>query len=106
MKKYRGKNLFFSPISVTAFLLFLMPTLIHANLQNMGAWYMYYWKVSPKESHFGLRGDIQVHSHLEPSEVDKLMFRGGLSYRPGNSRGHLFNGVCASIYFFPTRSYG
>jgi hypothetical protein len=84
MKNLTGKTFF--RFSSTILPLFLWPFFVSANLQNMGAWYMYYWKVAPKETQIGFRGDVQLHSKLASREVNQLLLRGGLSYRPQNSQ--------------------
>lgn len=84
MKNQTGK-IFFRTLSITL-LLSLLPLVASANLQNMGAWYMYYWKIAPKEKNIGLRGDVQLHGTLGHDEVDQLLVRGGLSFRPNKGK--------------------
>ncbi len=84
MKNQTGKSCI--RILSLSLLVFLIPILTKANLQNMGAWYMYYWKVAPKEKKLGFRGDVQVHSKLGQNEVNQFLLRGGLSYHPTNTK--------------------
>lgn len=50
-----------------------------------GAWYMYFWNTTFKESKFGLQGDIQYRNWDLIGDLEQLLLRGGLTYVPENT---------------------
>lgn len=49
---------------------------------KMGAWYMYIWNTSVKESNFGLQGDIQYRNWNLIGDLEQLLLRAGINYTP------------------------
>lgn len=47
-----------------------------------GAWYMYFWNTTIKEGPWGLQGDIQHRNWDILGDMEQLMLRGGLTYKP------------------------
>lgn len=52
---------------------------------KMGNWYMCFWNTSFKESPFGLQGDIQYRNWNLIGDLEQLLIRGGLTYKPKNA---------------------
>ncbi len=68
-----------------------------------GAWYMYFFNTSFKESAWGLQGDIQFRNWNIAGDLEQLLLRGGLTYRPQNANilftagyGHITTGAFGS----------
>lgn len=49
---------------------------------QLGAWYMYFWSTQLKDSRFGFQGDFQFRNWDIMGDLEQLLFRGGLTYRP------------------------
>lgn len=49
---------------------------------QLGAWYMYFFDYKYKESRFGAQGDIQFRNWDLGGDLEQLLIRGGLTYRP------------------------
>ncbi|WP_378185410.1 DUF2490 domain-containing protein [Aquimarina sp. W85] len=62
----------------------ILPTIVSAqiNEDKMGAWYMYFFNTTFKESSWGLQGDIQYRNHDLGGDLEQLLVRGGLTYAP------------------------
>ncbi|RAV29998.1 DUF2490 domain-containing protein [Sinomicrobium soli] len=62
----------------------LLPGLSSAqiNKNKTGGWYMYFWNTTLRESRFGFQGDIQYRNWDVMGDLDQLLLRGGLTYRP------------------------
>lgn len=52
---------------------------------KIGAWYMYFWNTQFKESNFGLQGDVQYRNWNLLGDLEQLLLRGGLTYKPENA---------------------
>lgn len=52
------------------------------NNPKLGAWYMYLWDTQLKESQFGFQGDIQYRNWNILGDLEQLLLRGGITYRP------------------------
>lgn len=50
-----------------------------------GAWYMYFWNTTFKESQFGLQGDVQYRNWNLGGDLEQLLLRGGFTYVPENT---------------------
>jgi len=48
----------------------------------MGAWYMYFFNSTINESPWGIQGDIQFRNWDMGSDLEQLLLRGGLTYKP------------------------
>jgi hypothetical protein len=51
----------------------------------LGAWYMYFWNADLKDSRFGFQGDAQFRNWNVMGDLEQLLLRGGLTYRPNNA---------------------
>lgn len=69
---------------IILFALFLLPEQTNAqvNEDKLGAWYMYFWNTTFKESRFGLQGDVQYRNWNVIGDLEQLLLRGGLTYSP------------------------
>ncbi|WP_040278637.1 DUF2490 domain-containing protein [Psychroserpens damuponensis] len=47
-----------------------------------GAWYMYFYDTQFKDSKFGMQGDIQYRNWNLGGDLEQLLLRSGLTYRP------------------------
>ena len=52
---------------------------------KMGAWYMYFWNVQVKEGSWGFQGDLQYRNWNLMGDLEQLLLRGGLTYKPKNA---------------------
>lgn len=52
---------------------------------DTGAWYMYMWSVDPDGSRLGFQGDIQHRNWDLGGDLEQLLVRGGLTWRPEGS---------------------
>lgn len=66
------------------YILAISPLLSSAQVdQNQtGAWYMYFWNTSLKDSPWGFQGDIQYRNWNLGGDLEQLLLRGGLTYKP------------------------
>ena len=52
------------------------------NEQEVGAWYMYFFNTTFKESSWGIQGDIQYRNWNLGGDLEQLLLRGGLTFKP------------------------
>ena len=55
------------------------------NEEELGAWYMYFFNTTFKESSWGIQGDIQYRNWNIAGDLEQLLIRGGLTYKPKNA---------------------
>ena len=55
------------------------------NEDKTGAWYMYFFNTTIKESSWGFQGDIQYRNWNIAGDLEQLLLRGGLTYKPKNA---------------------
>jgi hypothetical protein len=74
------------------FLILLTVSLLNPKTGNaqfdedqLGAWYMYFFNADFNDSQFGVQGDIQYRNWDIASDLEQLLLRGGLTYRPTNA---------------------
>lgn len=63
-------------------LLFNFKSMAQTTGDQTGAWYMYFFNTTFKESPWGLQGDLQYHSWNKTDDMEQLLFRAGLTYKP------------------------
>ena len=51
----------------------------------MGAWYMYFFNTTINHSPWGVQGDIQFRNWDMEGDLEQLLLRGGLTYKPTNA---------------------
>lgn len=49
---------------------------------QLGAWYMYFWSANINDSKFGFQGDIQYRNWDVIGDLEQLLLRGAVTYRP------------------------
>ncbi len=56
----------------------------HAQVDEdeLGAWYMYFFNAPSKSSQWGIQGDIQFRNWDILGDLEQLLIRGGLTWRP------------------------
>lgn len=69
------------------FVLYLFPNNSNAQFDDnqLGAWYMYFFNTTFKESNWGVQGDIQYRNWDIIGDLEQLLLRGGITYKPENS---------------------
>ncbi|MEM6605439.1 MAG: DUF2490 domain-containing protein, partial [Pseudomonadota bacterium] len=50
--------------------------------EQLGAWYMYFFDTKLHNSRWGFQGDIQYRDFELAGDLEQLLLRGGLTYRP------------------------
>ena len=64
--------------------LFVTPTLAQVDENKTGAWYMYLWNVAEEGSNTGFQGDIQHRNWDLGGDLEQLLIRGGLTWKPSS----------------------
>jgi len=74
-------------IILAASILYLLPKNGNAQLDEdkMGAWYMYFFNTTFKESPWGVQGDVQYRNWNAGGDLEQLLLRGGITYKPNNT---------------------
>ena len=74
------KNIILILVCIT----FFMPKKGEAqiNEDKTGAWYMYFFNTTIKESPWGVQGDIQYRNWNVAGDLEQLLLRGGITYKP------------------------
>ena len=55
------------------------------NENQLGAWYMYFYNTTFKESNWGIQGDFQYRDWRGIGDREQLLLRSGVTYEPTNS---------------------
>mgnify|MGYP003384013324 FL=1 len=68
-------------------IIFLLPNVGKSQFDQdqLGAWYMYFFNTTFKESSFGVQGDIQYRNWNMGGDLEQLLIRGGVTYKPKNA---------------------
>jgi hypothetical protein len=74
------KNLFLLIISISLFI--SKNGNAQINEDKMGAWYMYFFNTTFKESPWGVQGDVQFRNWNIAGDLEQLLLRGGVTYKP------------------------
>jgi len=74
---------------ITLGVLFLAPIKTNAQIDNykVGAWYMYFFNTTFKEGPWGVQGDIQYRNWNLGGDLEQLLIRSGITYKPTNFNG-------------------
>ena len=97
-------------VITTCIIIGLMPakaqsqtTSVQNPIEGTGAWYMYFWNKQIKESNWGLQGDIQYRNWDVIGDLEQLLLRGGVTYKPNDTNvlltlgyGHITTGEFGS----------
>ena len=61
----------------------LLPSRSFAQFEDqLGAWYMYFFNTTFKESPWGVQGDVQFRNWNLGGDLEQLLLRGGVTYKP------------------------
>lgn len=76
------------------------------NEGELGAWYMYFFNTILKESSWGFQGDIQYLNWNVFGDLEQLLLRGGITYKPQktNIKFTLGYGNVTTVAFGPDNS--
>ena len=55
------------------------------NENQLGAWYMYFFNTTFKDGPWGFQGDLQYRNWNIAGDLEQLLLRGGLTYKPKNA---------------------
>lgn len=66
------------------------PLFAQVDEDQLGLWSMYFFNTSFNDSAWGLQGDLQYRQWDVGSDLEQLLLRGGLTYRPQSRTGVLF----------------
>jgi len=55
------------------------------NENEMGAWYMYFFNSTFNQSSWGIQGDVQFRNWNIAGDLEQLLLRGGVTYKPKNA---------------------
>ncbi|MAZ96193.1 DUF2490 domain-containing protein [Schleiferiaceae bacterium] len=60
---------------------------LHAQIQEdqLGAWYMYFFNTTFNDGPWGFQGDIQHRNWNIAGDLEQLLLRGGLTFKPQNA---------------------
>lgn len=78
-----NKRLFFALIVIASFI----PKIGSAQIDEskLGGWYMYFFNTTFKESEWGIQGDIQYRNWNVAGDLEQLLIRSGITYKPKNA---------------------
>lgn len=70
-----------------ALFLLVSPQTVNAQIDEdeLGAWYMYFFNTTIKESEWGAQGDIQFRNWNLGGDLEQLLLRGGITFQPRES---------------------
>lgn len=66
---------------------YLLPNKAEAQIDEdkLGAWYMYFFNTTFKESRWGIQGDVQFRNWDLGGDLEQLLLRAGITYKPENA---------------------
>ena len=68
---------------ILTLVLLLIPEVGKSQFEDkMGTWYMYFFNTTFKESSWGIQGDIQYRNWNLGGDLEQLLLRGGITYKP------------------------
>ena len=85
------------PLILLLSFFFISPIFAQNNTDQLGAWYMYFYNTKFKDSQFGIQGDIQYRNWNTIGDLEQLLLRSGLTYKPTNTDVTLTLGVAHVI---------
>jgi len=74
------KSIFLSILYI--FILIPKLGIAQINEDKLGAWYMYFFNTTFKESSWGIQGDLQYRNWNIAGDLEQLLLRGGITYKP------------------------
>jgi hypothetical protein len=82
---------------VAAVALFSQPALAQVDEGQTGLWSMYFWNAALEDSGFGAQGDIQYRQWYVAEDLEQILLRGGLTWRPEGMQNTLLTFGYANI---------
>lgn len=78
------KHLFFLVVAITC----LFPPNASSQVDGgqLGSWYMYFWDAEIKDTQWGFQGDFQHRSWDDIDDLEQRLIRGGITYRPVDTK--------------------
>jgi hypothetical protein len=73
------------PLLLLVSLFFILPISAQNNTDQLGAWYMYFYTTKFKNSQFGIQGDVQYRNWNVVGDLEQLLVRSGVTYKPENT---------------------
>ena len=70
---------------VSYLLFFSINSFSQVEESKLGSWYMYFYNVDIKESNFGIQGDVQYRNWNTLGDLEQLLLRSGVTYKPKDS---------------------
>jgi len=72
---------------ITAFVAIMFGTSLNAQIDEskLGGWYMYFFNTTFKNSEWGIQGDIQLRNWNVAGDMEQLLIRSGITYKPKNA---------------------
>lgn len=70
---------------VFTFLLISGAGISQVDESKLGGWYMYFFSTAFKESSWGAQADLQLRNWNVGGDLEQLLLRGGLTYKPKNA---------------------
>ncbi len=70
------------PLLFCLLFLFTNPANAQVDEDQVGAWYMYFFDTRFEDSQWGLQGDVQWRNWDLGGDLEQLLLRGGLTWRP------------------------
>jgi hypothetical protein len=71
-------------LAVSLSALWVTPAVAQVDEDQLGAWYMYFFAKTFEDSRFGLQGDLQYRNWDLGGDLEQLLLRGGLTWRPAS----------------------
>ena len=75
--------------SVISSILYFSKAQAQIDESKIGAWYMYFYNGTFKESPWGIQGDVQFRNWDAGSDLEQLLIRSGFTYKP--------KGICSKL---------
>ena len=73
------------PLLLLLSFFFILPIFAQNNNDQLGAWYMYFYNTKFKDSQFGIQGDVQYRNWNTLGDLEHLLIRSGVTYKPSNT---------------------
>jgi len=72
----------FALLVMTGLSMFAEPIYAEIDEDDIGAWYMYFFNAPSQTSQWGVQGDVQYRNWDSGGDLEQLLLRGGLTWRP------------------------
>jgi hypothetical protein len=73
-------------ILITAIVICIsLPVYAQVDSSQLGAWYMYFYNAQFEDSNWGVQGDFQYRDWQGIGDLEQLLLRSGVTYKPDNT---------------------